>query len=86
MYFDGSSSLIETSQLICVANWLTALFEKREVWGFRLISGLSVFRWAHGFCRFLVEFRVNLQRMSIFILFYLFVYLFSTGIFSPGVG
>ena len=81
IYFDRSSSLIETSQLIYVTNWLTAFFVMREVRGFRLISGLGVFSWVQGFCRFLVELPVNLRRMCIFI--YLFIYLFSTGIFSP---
>ena len=37
--FERSSSLMETSQLICVANWLTAFFLMREEWGIRLISG-----------------------------------------------
>ena len=30
--FDRSLSLIETSQLICVANWLTGSFVMRKVW------------------------------------------------------
>ena len=37
--FDRSWSLIETSQLICAANLLTAFFVMSEVQGFRLISG-----------------------------------------------
>ena len=87
MSFDRSSSLIETSQLICAENWWTAIFVMREVRGFHLISGWGVFCWAHGFCRFLVEFPMNLRRLCVFIIFiYLFIYLFffSMWIFSPG--
>ena len=53
--FDKSLFLMETSQLICVADWLTDFFMMLEVWGFRLISGWAIFCWAHSFCRFLVE-------------------------------
>ena len=86
--FDRSSSLIETSQLICVANCLTAFFMMCEVRGLCLISGWGVFHFTHDFCRFLVELPVNLRRLCIFIIFilftYWFVYLISIGIFSPG--
>ena len=53
--FDKSLFLMETSQLICVADWLTDFFMMLEVWGFCLISGWAIFCWAHSFCRFLVE-------------------------------
>ena len=61
--FDRSSFLIETSQLICVANRLTAFFVMRAVRGFHLTSGWGVFLWAHGFCRLFGELPVNLQRL-----------------------
>ena len=54
----------------------------REVLGFRLISGWGVFLKAHDFCRFLVEFPVNLRRLQFFYfviffyLFFLFLFLF----------
>ena len=64
--FDRGLSLIENSRLICIGNWFTAFFVMHEVRGFRLISGWGVFRWAHGFCRFLVELPVNLRRLCIF--------------------
>ena len=57
--FDKSLFLMETSQLICVADWLTDFFMMLEVWGFRLISGWAIFCWAHSFCRFLVELPVE---------------------------
>ena len=38
--FHRSSSLTETSQLICVANWLTPFFVMCEVRVFRLSLGL----------------------------------------------
>ena len=64
--FDRSLSLMETSQLICVANRLTGFFVTREVRKFCMISGWGVFRWAHGFCRILGELPVNLRRLSVF--------------------
>ena len=45
-----------SSQLICLANWLTVFFVMRKVHRFHLISGLGDFRWAHGFC---IELTVN---------------------------
>ena len=48
--FGRGSSLMETSQLICVANRLTGFFVICEVRGFCMISGWGIFRWAHGFC------------------------------------
>ena len=38
----------------------------REVRVFHMISGWSVFRWAHGFYRFLGEFPLHLQRLCVF--------------------
>ena len=64
--FDRSSSLMETSQLISIANRLTCFFVIHEVRGFCMISGWGVFRWLHGFCRFLGELPISLQRLSIF--------------------
>ena len=64
--FNRNSCLTETSQFICVANQLTSFFVMREVWEFRLISGWGVFRWVHGFCRFLGELSVNLRRLCVF--------------------
>ena len=64
--FERSSSLMETSQLICVANRLTGFFVIRGVRGFRMISGWGVFRWAHGFGRFLGELPVGLRRLCVF--------------------
>ena len=61
-----SSSLMETSQLICVANRLTGFFVIHEARGFCMISGWGFFRWAHGFCRFLGEFLVSLWRLCVF--------------------
>ena len=52
---------METSQLICVVNWLTALLVMSKILGFRLISGRKVFRLANGFCRFLGKRPVNLR-------------------------
>ena len=63
---DRSSSLMETSQIICVANRLTGFFVIREVREFCMISGWGVFRWAHGFCRFLDELPVSLWRLCVF--------------------
>ena len=86
--FDRSLSLIETSQLICVANWLTAFFVMLGVRGFHLISGWTLFCWVHGLCRFLVELPWICRDCAFFNFFYfdcLFIYLyFSTEIFSPG--
>ena len=48
---DRCLPLIKNSQLICFANWLTAFSVIGEVQGLRLIYGLGVLRWAHGFCR-----------------------------------
>ena len=60
-----------------------------EVRGFRLTSGSGVFRWAHGFYKFLVELPVNLRRLCIFI-FVLFIYLclsfFDVDFFARGLG
>ena len=64
--FDRSSFLMETSQLICVANRLTGFFVIREARGFCMNSGWGVFRWTHGFCRFLGELLVNLGRLCVF--------------------
>ena len=36
---------METSQLICVANWLTGFFVIREMRSFHLISGWGGFCW-----------------------------------------
>ena len=57
---------METSQLISVANWLTAFLVMRDVRGFCLISGWAVFRWVHSFFRFLVELSVSLRRLCVF--------------------
>ena len=86
--YRSSSSLIETSQLTCIANWLTAFFVMREVRGFCLISGCGVSRCAHSFCRVLVELPMNLRRLQFyFILFYLFFSPFFSGGFSRrGIG
>ena len=64
--FDRSSSLMKTSQSICVKNLLTAFFVMREVLGFRLISGWIAFRWGRGFCRFLGGLSMNLQILCFF--------------------
>ena len=64
--FDRSSSFIETFQMICVQNRSTGFFVMREVRRFCLISWWWVLRWARGFCRFLGDLSVNLQRMCVF--------------------
>ena len=58
--FDRSSSFIETCQMICVQNQSTGFFVMREVRRFCLIF------WWRGFCGFLGELSVNLQRMCVF--------------------
>ena len=83
--FGRSSSHMETSQLIRIANRMTGFFVMRdfllggtpcEVWGFRLISGWRGFRWVRRFFIFLgIKLPVNLQRLCVL-----------TGIFSLGVG
>ena len=82
--FDRSLPLIETSQLICVANWLTAFFVIRELRGLRLISGLEVLRWAHGFCKLWSN---CLWICGEYVLLFLFYFMcFRRGFSRRGVG
>ena len=54
---------METSQLICVANWLTGSFVVREMQRFCLISGCTGFCWGHIFSSVLGKLRMNLRRL-----------------------
>ena len=53
--FSRSSSLLETNELICIANQLTGFCVMRDfvARGFCLISGRGSFLWTHGFLQIL---------------------------------
>ena len=78
IFFDRSSSLIKTSQLICVANWLIAVFVMRKVRGFCLISG-----WRTVSADFLIVLLVNQRRQTFFCFF---VFFFDGDFLTGGLG